>query len=129
MLVESMVATGLLQINSLSNANGRLLDLAFVSDPSVVELIVPPSALLRIDSHHMPFVLRIDVNDNFLLPPGNTIETDDFDFRRCNFAELNRAVSTIDWASLFLGKDTDETTIHETLLQARLVVIRAAAPS
>lgn len=79
-LVESTIASGLHQINSLSNANGRLLDLAFVNEPSDVELIEPPSSLLKIDNHHMPFVLRIDVNGAHMQPARNLDQIDDFDF-------------------------------------------------
>lgn len=107
-LVESMVASGLHQLNSLLNSNGRTLDLAFVNEPNDVELIEPPSALLRIDNHHKPFVLRIDVNDSYMeLSSDNNV--DDFDFRRCSFPELNNAILNVNWTEMFQAADTDET--------------------
>ncbi|XP_062538115.1 uncharacterized protein LOC134206415 [Armigeres subalbatus] len=107
-LVESMVASGLHQINSLHNSNGRILDLAFVNEPNIIEFLEPPTSLLRIDNHHKPFVLRISVNDN----NRNTDvpnHDDGFDFRHCNFADLNNAILSIDWTDSFNGKNTDET--------------------
>lgn len=63
-LTENILASGLKQICDVTNENGRLLDLAFVNTVAYVECIEPPSAILRVDRHHTPFVLRIDVQHN-----------------------------------------------------------------
>ncbi|KAL1378995.1 hypothetical protein pipiens_015226 [Culex pipiens pipiens] len=107
-LTENVVATGLLQICSLMNANGRILDLAFVNDAHSVELIEPPSSILRTDRHHKPFVLRVDFLDvpdeatgNYEMEP---------DFRRCDFDLAAEALSIIDWDAILLDRDTNAAT-------------------
>lgn len=60
-LIESVVGSGLFQINYLTNANRRLLDLVFVNGMNNVELLEPPSPLMKIDSHHMPFVMKFEI--------------------------------------------------------------------
>lgn len=87
-----MVASGLRQINCLRNLNGRLLDLVFVNEARDIEVIEPPSPLLKIDYHHKPLVLRIDLNDARMQFVENSRQQRDFDFQRCDFAELNDAI-------------------------------------
>lgn len=75
--------------------NGRILDLAFVSESSFVELIDPPSSLLKVDSHHKPFVLRIAIGTRTRAPVEEA-DVDDFDFKRCDFAALNDMLMAVD---------------------------------
>lgn len=116
-LVETMVASGLYQINNLQNSSENILDLTFVNETRDVELIEPPSSLLRIDNHHRTFVLRVDLNNTRMCSNEDSIPIDDFDFRSCNFDELNRAISSVDWIEQFRGKDTDDTvcTFYDVL--------------
>ena len=62
-LVESIVSKGLHQINDLTNFNGRLLDLAFISVNRCVEVLEPPLPLLSIDNHHRPFLILFELAD------------------------------------------------------------------
>ena len=107
-LTENVVSTGLLQICSLANFNGRILDLAFVNDAHSVELIEPPSSILRTDRHHKPFVLRVD----FFAVPEEATEIYEFepDFRRCDFDHAAEALGNIDWDAILLDQDTNTTT-------------------
>lgn len=93
---ESIIASGLHQLNSLRNANGRILDLAFVSESSYVELIEPPSSLLKIDPHHKPFVIRLETEagEQILMAESNA---NAFDFKRCDFTVLNSVLAAVDW--------------------------------
>lgn len=108
-LVETMVASSLHQVNTFRNSTGRILDLAFVSEPDDVELLEPPTPLLKIDDHHKPLVLRVDTNIDLMQHASNPNLHETYDFRHCNFAELNATISSVDWTGLFHGKTTDET--------------------
>ncbi|XP_055614870.1 uncharacterized protein LOC129761181 [Toxorhynchites rutilus septentrionalis] len=102
-LTEPMLSLGLTQVNSLPNSNGRLLDLAFISEPDIANLLEPAVPLLAADEHHKPFVLNMDAlyspanfSDYASLPP-------ELNFRLCNFDSLNNILSSIDWLQLLEG--------------------------
>ncbi|XP_062538333.1 uncharacterized protein LOC134206619 [Armigeres subalbatus] len=94
-LPESLLSSGLHQINDLMNANGKLLDLVFVSDPCIIDLFESPSALLKIDPHHKPLVLTVDVRsrDETSVP----ISTVDHNFNRCDYQIVNARIAALDW--------------------------------
>ncbi|XP_053691558.1 uncharacterized protein LOC128740071 [Sabethes cyaneus] len=106
-LVESILSNGLLQINNITNFNGRLLDLAFISDNSRVELLEPPLLLLPIDQHHRPFVVIFELADENK-NVSNVIGPLNFDFKRCNFESINRLFAEIRWEEFLVGCSTDE---------------------
>lgn len=107
---ETMIASGLHQINTLRNSNNRILDLAFVSDTCHVELIEPPSALLKLDAHHKPFVLRIQFDENSQQISSDACDDPDFDFKRCDFVALNSLLSDVDWNEVLGTDPTNQAT-------------------
>ncbi|KAL1377195.1 hypothetical protein pipiens_016434, partial [Culex pipiens pipiens] len=124
-LTENVVATGLLQICSLANVNGRILDLAFVNDTLSVELIEPPKPILRTDRHHKPFILRVDYPD---IPGVATrIEDAEPDFSRCDFDRVTESLSSIDWDDILQDQDSNtSTTIFYDVLYE---IVRQFVPS
>ena len=107
-LTENLISTGLQQICTLTNVNGRILDLAFVNNAESVELIEPPSAILQTDRHHKPFVLRVDLRDSPDEPmfPASSV----LNFRRCNYVSLFEALESIDWDDLLQNRDSNTAT-------------------
>lgn len=107
-LTENLISTGLQQICSLTNVNGRILDLAFVNDAYSVELIEPPSSILRTDRHHKPFVLRVDLRHVF----GESISLNEYepDFNRCDYDQISEALNGIDWENLLQNQNTNAST-------------------
>ncbi|XP_058816088.1 uncharacterized protein LOC131679392 [Topomyia yanbarensis] len=120
-ITETIVAGGLCQINSLTNANGRTFDLAFVNYDDLVELLEPPTSILKVDAHHKPFVLRfnmqVETEDAF----AESVDGLNFDFNRCNFEEVSAAFDAVDWFDLLSGNDLDHAvavfygTLYEIL--------------
>lgn len=106
-LVEDLFSAGLQQINSCVNANGRLLDLAFANLPENLDLLEPSVPLLPVDSHHPPFIVLLDVRCHTLTTPSDSGRNCNFDFRNCNFENLDNVLSTIEW-DLLLGSTVDE---------------------
>ncbi|XP_058449154.1 uncharacterized protein LOC131429124 [Malaya genurostris] len=100
LLVATMIASGLQQINFLTNLHGKLLDLAFVS-----EILAPPLPLMKLDHHHFPFILKIEV-------PQCVHMIDDaeifYDFNRCNFRELSAEIIRINWVEILALGTLDE---------------------
>lgn len=93
-LTESVLSVGLFQVLNVLNQNGRLLDLAFVNDAHSVEVLEPPTPLLKVDQHHKPILL------NFHLPLKND-DTDYYDirldFRHYDVSAVCRSITAINW--------------------------------
>lgn len=105
-LVETVVGSGLCQINDMTNVNGRLLDLAFVNDSKAVEMLEPPMPLMRIDHHHNPFMLKFDFT--FQCENLNIADPLDFDFSQCDFSLLNERISAIRWDECLYGNTIND---------------------
>lgn len=105
-VVESFIANGLHQLNHYGNANGRILDLVFSTDINVLELVEPPSPLLRVDEHHKPLVLVIETASECEI--SRATDPLDFDFKRCDFAVLSSMISDVGWVNLLIGCSVDE---------------------
>ncbi|XP_058828357.1 uncharacterized protein LOC131688202 [Topomyia yanbarensis] len=105
LLVETMIASGLQQVNYLTNDNGRLLDLAFLSSASDFEILEPPVPLMKLDRHHHPFVLIIET-----LYGSPVIDDVDvwYDFNQCDYDELNARISNINWIEILSLGTLDE---------------------
>lgn len=106
------MATGLYHVNSIRNVNNRILDLAFVSDVCDIEVLEAPSYLLRMDAHHKPFVLRVQIWETRNNSSSDSNDEADFDFSLCDFESLNASLSTINWTNELANKGTDEATAH-----------------
>ena len=100
-LVESMFATGLRQVSNCVNANERLLDLAFVNLPEHLDLIRPPTPLLPIDNHHLPFVLLFDVSPGNPVALGDYFDDYSYDFNACDFDQVKSVLADIDWNAVW----------------------------
>ncbi|XP_055621898.1 uncharacterized protein LOC129765522 [Toxorhynchites rutilus septentrionalis] len=107
---ETIAASGLHQINTLRNSNNRILDLAFVNDSCNAEIIEPPFPLLKLDAHHKPFVLRIQLDVCSQQVPDDSCDDPDFDFKRCDFTALNNLLSGVDWNEIIGAESTNCAT-------------------
>lgn len=97
---ENMIASGLQQICDVRNTNGRLLDLAFVSNSNEVELIEAPCTILPSDRHHKPFVLRLTARSTMESLPATSAEHD-FDFNRCDYDAVIEELRLVNWEDIF----------------------------
>lgn len=120
-LIEDVLGVGLQQVFDLPNANGRILDLALVSDSSRFLLLEPPRA---IDAHHRPFILLYDTQ-TAEMPIGEHSGAY-LDFAKCDFAAVNNLISSTDWVTLLLDGSVDDIVFnfHDRLSE----IIREAVP-
>ncbi|XP_062556831.1 uncharacterized protein LOC134221658 [Armigeres subalbatus] len=126
-VVESLLPTGLQQINDLVNANGRLLDLVFVSDSDRIELFESPAAILKVDPYHKPFVLTLECSSEDLqLPQSNSAARNEYNFARCDFDVINARLAALDWTCLSNLETVDDavTVFYDNVYQ----VIRDNVP-
>ncbi|XP_055623476.1 uncharacterized protein LOC129766903 [Toxorhynchites rutilus septentrionalis] len=116
-LIESISSYGLVQINSIPNINGRLLDLVFTNAPDNFEGQPPISPLLPVDPHHPPFELQIDMQSCVHI--SATTDSFDLDFRRCDFNSLNSVFSLVEWEVLLQDRTVDSAThmFYDTLFE------------
>lgn len=110
-LTESISTCGLVQLNSISNPNGRLLDLAFTNAPDDFEISHPVLPLLPIDPHHPPLELQVDVHRCVHVPANAQSDSIDLDLRRCDFESLNAEFSSVDWEQLLQGHSVDDIVL------------------
>lgn len=110
-LTESISSCGLVQLNSISNTNGRLLDLVFTNSPDDFEILRPVSPLLPIDPHHPPLELQVDMHSCVHAPVDAETESLDLDFRHCNFESLNAEFSMVNWEQLLRGQTVDTVVL------------------
>lgn len=121
---ENMIASGLLQICDVRNSNDRLLDLAFVSNSSEVELFEVPFSILPPDRHHKPFVLRLFTSE---LEASHAVSAQhDFNFNRCNYNAVIEELSLFRWEELF--QETDVNAAVANFYNVVFGVIRRHTP-
>lgn len=106
-LMESLLTSGMQQVCNLSNARGNILDLAFVNDADRVDLIEPPSAILKPDRHHKQFVLKVDLHHNPDQVSQHSADVADFDFNRCDHVAVTDALNQIDWDNVLNSEDAN----------------------
>lgn len=109
-LIDGLSVLGLKQVNSITNNNGRILDLLFVNEDLefFCELFEPLEPLARVDLHHPPFVTALRC-----LPFIRFEECDDvieFDFKRADFDALNAAFLSTDWRLVYEATNINEAT-------------------
>ncbi|XP_055527695.1 uncharacterized protein LOC129720266 [Wyeomyia smithii] len=117
-LTETLLACGLVQLNNLTNVNGRWLDLLFSNMPDEVEVDEPPHPLLPVDCHHRPFVVLLDARCDVLKAADRPAEVE-LNFRRCDFDVLNNALASIDWQQHLVNEsvDLDMSTFYDKLFE------------
>ncbi|KAL1377237.1 hypothetical protein pipiens_016403 [Culex pipiens pipiens] len=107
-LTENVISTGLQQVCSLTNINGRTLDLAFVNDVNSVELIEPPTPILKTDRHHKAFVLKAvfyaGASESSPLPGFEP------DFSNSDYVRVSEALNSVNWDTLLRDQDTNGST-------------------
>ncbi|XP_062539007.1 uncharacterized protein LOC134207301 [Armigeres subalbatus] len=107
-LIETLFATSMRQMNGFGNHNGRLLDLAFVNLPEYFDLLLPSSPMLPLDAHHEPYILLLDDPGPESVNPGDRDASFTFDFKTCDFNTVNRRFADVHWDLLLANKTVNE---------------------
>ncbi|XP_062537983.1 uncharacterized protein LOC134206295 [Armigeres subalbatus] len=102
---------GLVQINSISNRNSRVLDLVFTSSSDILEVSQPALPLLPTDDHHPPVLIQMDVCSFVPAQTERDPDAIDFDFRRCDCLSLNSELSTINWNQYLQAPSIDGNVV------------------
>lgn len=108
-LTQSILACGLQQIQDICNVNGRLLDLAFVSDTDRIELFESPCGILKLDAHHRPFIVKIDyirTTEDFVSARYY------YDYDSCDEAAVHTRLQSLDWATVLADCDVDHAVLR-----------------
>jgi hypothetical protein len=107
-LLDSLSGGGLFQINSVFNANNRLLDLLFFNESDDITVLRSLNPLLPSDTHHPPVELYYDYasTQSVKLAVSNG-SSPEYDFRNANFAHLCGYLQGVDWSGLM----SDDLTV------------------
>lgn len=109
LVVDSMFALDMLQVNGVANENGRHLDLIFSTDYERSEVRKSAIPLVRNEIHH--FALELCVSVCAEKGPDKRHERNNFvfDFNRTNYNGLLAYLTEVDWTTLLSGVDIEES--------------------
>lgn len=117
-IINVLLSSGVYQCNSIQNFNNNILDLVFCNLCDILHVVKCDSPLTKIDIHHVPFEIYLDIN---ILPSMKPTAVITYDFRKANYNNLNNHFNSIDWDSLF--KNNSDVNIivdlfYETITSA-----------
>lgn len=105
-LLDSYNTNLLQQINHVENANGRMLDLCFVSNADRAPVISEAAApLVKLARHHPP--LHLVLEDRARYSFRQVAAAVYYDFKRADFNTISDVLSTIDWVDVLDNDDVD----------------------
>ena len=114
-LLDGTARCNLLQVNPVSNFNGRYLDLLFLNDGA--NYTIPVSAddpLARLDSYHPALMFDVIVHSH--LPLVEDIDTTALNFKRTDYSALSDYLQTVGWEPVTSCNDVDEALLRFNLI-------------
>lgn len=125
--IKTMLASGLFQINNVHNIFGRLLDLAFVTQPMDIHIRNSLPLTLPEDKYHPTLYIEIYSPANNLSSSPNEIKHKSnkvYCFQRTNYIKLNYLLSNVNWSAIISDNNLEEivsnfySILHEFILEA-----------
>ncbi|XP_055527225.1 uncharacterized protein LOC129719841 [Wyeomyia smithii] len=106
--IDSISVVNLKQLNVARNCLNRTLDLLFVSEDllPMCTFVETHEALVPVDPLHPPILATLKCLPRMVFTELNNHRR--LDFSRANYAQLNEALLTVDWATLYNLHDIDE---------------------
>lgn len=110
-LLDAYSTANMLQMNGITNQNGRTLDLCFVTQDisTVSDVIQAPTSLVKVCRHHPPLQLSLQVN----VPPtfdNGSANSVYFDFEKGDYEAMNSFLTTVNWEDELRNCDTNIAT-------------------
>lgn len=122
--IQSLFTCGLSQINHVRNAFGKLLDLAFVNQPSDTHVRNVSPITHPEDRHHPTIQLDIFLYNKVSQDESVTnIRNKVFCFPRTDYNKLNYLLSTVNWDIIISGDNLDNivsnvyAVLHHSILE------------
>ncbi|XP_055634044.1 uncharacterized protein LOC129774350 [Toxorhynchites rutilus septentrionalis] len=104
-LLDGYSSNLLQQINSVSNENGRMLDLCFASKTDEAPtLSVAPAPLVKLVPHHPPLCLALEVSANSFSAVPIAVY---YDFNNADISSIINVLLNIDWNAILDKDDVD----------------------
>lgn len=101
------------QFNTVTNCNGRLLDLVLSNLKSDVGVSADDLPFVAIDPHHPPLAVSLDLHghgsNTSAFPSNDNIR---YNFRRADFTALYSELGGVDWSTLEAFNDVDAALQH-----------------
>lgn len=118
-LLHVLLSADLHQVNDVVNADGRILDLIFTSNPFDVEVKRSLCPMSKIDPYHEPIEVAIPVKKMSKVVPRRCEE---FNYAKADWSSLNSHLSSIDWSARLERVDdvNDAVTIFYDVLLSGL---------
>lgn len=122
-LVDLMTCFDLTNHSSILNHQARQLDLILSNTSAdTVEVKHSDVRMCSVDAYHPPLEIkcRLNVSENLA-----NIDYPKYDFRRCNYSDLNEAILSFDWTPL---QDSDPNTAAEYFYNSIYHLIQRFVP-
>ena len=109
------------QVNHVTNRNSRLLDLVLVNECTFPVCCVREAAepLTSLDADHP--AIEITVQPSAPIEFVETLDENNLDFGRADFASLSAALMRVDWRRLELFENVDDAVNHFTHILKQLI--------
>ncbi|XP_055589233.1 uncharacterized protein LOC129741518 [Uranotaenia lowii] len=124
-VIESTIASGLSQMCSLVNANGRILDLMFINRPDLAEVVHPPCAILCTDRHHQPCVMIVHYLSDEFMDTASTHQQS-LDFTHCDTDHVIELLMNMNWQAELEDLSVDDAV--STFYYHMWEILRAHTP-
>lgn len=103
-LLNTLALTELSQRNNVRNAYNRTLDLVVTN---ITHMNVEKThGIVNEDAYHPALLMKCNLNNIKYMKSKKTIK---YNFFKCNFAEINTKLNSINWTELFMNLNINET--------------------
>lgn len=109
-LLDSYSTAGLLQLNSVTNENHRLLDLCFSSRELVPSCSVheAPEPLVKHCRHHPPLQVSLKLHQD--ISYRNIVESISYDYRKADFGGMTAFFENVNWDDELRDRDVNASS-------------------
>lgn len=116
LFVDTISSMSLFQVSAVVNPMNRALDLVLSDSPNDIEFM-QCDPISKLDILHPPLLFSFAYK---ILPPKNQPNQRIFNFKKCNFVDLNAYLSNVDWSSVTSATDIDSivTEFYKILFHA-----------
>ncbi|XP_059223259.1 uncharacterized protein LOC131997028 [Stomoxys calcitrans] len=109
--IETILNTGLCQINRIFNANDKMLDLLFTTEPMQTSLQRTNAITSPEDVFHPTIHVDVNLSTSFLRKTRLSDIDSIYAFSKTDYRKLNTLISEVDWQESLPLNDLDESIV------------------
>lgn len=107
-LIDALSFNGLCQLNQVSNANGRTLDLIITNSPNYFSVTNSLAPLVNVDGHHPALNVLLKVN---AYKPPKINKSTALNFSKADYSKIKEELENLIWSDYFNSDQTVDETV------------------